>query len=76
MKDKELMEKLNQLSEMDAIFKKISDKYKNKNDEYLTEKKLDDIAKETISKKKELMDEIEKGIYFTYDYRGNSSFIK
>ena len=62
---KELKDKDTQVSEMDNIFEKISDKYKDKSDEYLLKKQLDNLLENNCLVIKE---EIEKGVFFIMDY--------
>ena len=62
---KELKDKDTQVSEMDNIFQKISDKYKDKSDEYLLKKQLNNLLENNCLTIKE---EIEEGAFFIVDY--------
>ena len=56
-----------EISEIDIIFEKISNKYKDKKDEYLLKKVLDEKKTNYIGSEK-TSEEIEKGIFFSFDY--------
>ena len=56
-----------EISEMDSIFEKISNKYKNKKDEYLLKKVLDEKKASYIGREK-TSEEIEKGAFLSFDY--------
>ena len=56
-----------EILEMDSIFEKISNKYKNKKDEYLLKKILDEKKTNYISREK-TSEEIEKGAFLSFDY--------
>ena len=52
---------------MNRIFKKVSDKYKDKADKYLLNKKVTKLINDIISSNKEFKEEIEKDTYFLFD---------
>ena len=56
-----------EISEIDIIFEKISNKYKDKKDEYLLKKVLDEKKTNYIGSEK-TSEEIEKGVFFSFDY--------
>jgi len=56
-----------ELQKMNLIFKKVSDKYKDKADKYLLNKKVTKLINEIISSNKEFKEEIEKDKYFLFD---------
>ena len=56
-----------EILEMDSIFEKISNKYKDKNDEYLLKKVLDAKLDNYIGHEK-ISEEIENGAFFSFDY--------
>ena len=56
-----------EILEMDSIFEKISNKYKNKKDEYLLKKVLDEKKASYIGREK-TSEEIEKGAFLSFDY--------
>ena len=56
-----------EILEMDDIFDKISNKYKNKSDEYLLKSTLDAKLKDCIDKGN-VRDEIQEGVFLNFDY--------
>ena len=56
-----------EILEMNSIFEKISNKYKNKKDEYLLKKVLDEKKASYIGREK-TSEEIEKGAFLSFDY--------
>ena len=56
-----------EILEMNSIFEKISNKYKNKKDEYLLKKVLDEKKASNIGREK-TSEEIEKGAFLSFDY--------
>ena len=56
-----------EISEIDIIFEKIANKYKDKKDEYLLKKVLDEKKTNYIGSEK-TSEEIEKGVFFSFDY--------
>ena len=70
MKDeeKDFKDKLAKISEMDNIFSKISNKYKDESDKYLLKKKLDNLSNEKRTQCLESKEKIEKDIFFHFKY--------
>ena len=56
-----------ELEKMNLIFKKVSDKYKDKDDKYLLNEKVAKLINDIISSNKEFKEEIEKDTYFLFD---------
>ena len=57
----------NEILEMNDIFEKISNKYKNKSDDYLLKTVLDEKLRNCIGKE-EVKDEIKEGIFLNFDF--------
>ena len=66
--DKEFNDKIAQISKMNHIFKKISDKYKNASDKYLFKQTLIEFLNNIIRDNLIIKDEIEAGTFFFFDY--------
>ena len=56
-----------ELEKMNRIFKKVTDKYKDKDDKYLLNEKVTKLINDIISSNKEFKEEIEKDTYFIFD---------